>query len=446
VEHPTQTHLNTDSRPARRPFGFRRVHFHVAIAVAVGLGVIALFGPSRNAEATRSLEAAHLTVPLAVPETPAGTSVEVLAAPTWQTITIKPGDSLAGIFDRVGLGPDVLHAVIASGPDAQGLKHLLPGEVLRFDIQSGQLQRLDYTMDPMRTLAVQSNDGGYAASLLVQTPEVRVAQSSGVIESSLYAAGLRSGLSDALIMQLAEVFGWDIDFALDLRAGDRFSVLYEERFVDGKKLGSGDILAAEFINDGRKFQAIKYTDPAGHSDYYSADGRSMRKAFLRSPVDFRRISSRFQSERYHPVLGVKRPHRGVDYAASIGTPIKASGDGKVVFAGTKGGYGRTVIVQHGGTYSTLYGHLSRFNKSTRVGARVRQGQTIGYVGKTGVATGPHLHYEFRVNGVHRNPLTVKLPSASPIGVAYKADFYNHASGMLARLAIIDQVQVATSEP
>jgi murein DD-endopeptidase MepM/ murein hydrolase activator NlpD len=247
-------------------------------------------------------------------------------------------------------------------------------------------------------------------------------------------------------MQLAGVFGWDIDFALDIRAGDRFAVLYEERYIEGKKLGDGDILAAEFINNGRTFQAVKYTDPAGHSDYYSLDGRSMRKAFLRSPVDFRRISSRFRSERYHPVLGVKRPHRGVDYAAAIGTPIKAAGDGKIAFVGTKGGYGRTVIVQHGGTYSTLYGHLSRYNRSARVGARVRQGQVIGYVGKTGIATGPHLHYEFRVNGVHRNPLTVKLPNASPIGTAYKADFDSHASGMLARLAIIDQVQVAVSEP
>lgn len=440
------THLNTDPRAHRRP-RFRRFHFHAAaVAIVISLGAVALVGTSPDAEATRTPETAHLTVPLAVPETPPALAAEPVTNPVWQDVTVKPGDSLSEIFRRVGLDPGVLHAVLNSGPEARQLKRLLPGETLRFDIQAGQLQRLDYAMDPLRTLAITQRESGYASAMVVEAPEIRVAQASGVIESSLYASGLSSGFSEPLIMQLAGIFGWDIDFALDIRAGDRFSVLFEERYANGERLGSGDILAAEFINDGRKFQAVKYTDPSGHSDYYSPEGASMRKAFLRSPVDFRRISSRFARERYHPVLGVKRPHRGVDYAAAIGTPVKAAGDGKIVFVGSKGGYGRTIIVQHGGTYSTLYGHLSRYNKSARVGGRVRQGQTIGYVGKTGVATGPHLHYEFRVNGVHRNPLTVKLPNASPIQVAYKADFEDHATGILARLTLMDQVQVAASEP
>jgi murein DD-endopeptidase MepM/ murein hydrolase activator NlpD len=382
-------------------------------------------------------------LPLALFEPPAE---NLPPEPAWQTVMVKSGDSLAGIFDRMGLTPEVVHAVVSSGPEAGNLKSLLPGETLRFDIQAGELKRLDYTMDPTRILEVTHSDSGFSSSLVVRTPEVRLAHASGVIDTSLYAAGLNAGLSEALIMQMADIFGWDVDFALDIRQGDHFLVLYEERFVDGKKLGDGDILAAEFINDGKIVRALKYTDPSGHTDYYSPDGRSMRKTFLRSPVDFRRISSRFQRERFHPVLGIRRPHQGVDYAAAIGTPVKASGDGKVVFAGVKGGYGNAVIIQHGGAYSTLYGHLSRFNKAARTGSHVRQGQVIGYVGRTGIATGPHLHYEFRVNGVHRNPLTVKLPDASPINKSYEAQFREHADSMMAQLSLLGQVQVAAREP
>ena len=214
-------------------------------------------------------------------------------------------------------------------------------------------------------------------------------------------------------MELANIFGWDIDFALDIRAGDHFTVIYEERFLNGEKIGNGPILAAEFVNQGRSYKAIRYSDAGNRSDYYSPTGLSMRKAFLRTPVDFRRISSRF-GKRKHPILNRMRMHTGVDYAASRGTPIRAAGDGKVIHKGRKGGYGRTVIIQHGGRYSTLYAHMNSYRRGVYTGKRVKQGQIIGYVGSSGRATGPHLHYEFRVNGVHRNPLTVKLPSAKPI--------------------------------
>jgi murein DD-endopeptidase MepM/ murein hydrolase activator NlpD len=246
-------------------------------------------------------------------------------------------------------------------------------------------------------------------------------------------------------MELANIFGWDIDFALDIRQGDSFSLLYEEHYLDGEKLRNGRILAAEFHNRGDRFQAVLFTDPDGRGQYYSPDGKSMRKAFLRSPVDFRRISSTFQRERFHPVLGERRPHRGVDYAAATGTPIKAAGDGRVITRGVQGGYGNTVIIQHGNNITTLYAHLSRFQKGVTNGSRVRQGQVIGYVGKTGLATGPHLHYEFRINGRHQNPLTVKLPDAEPIPSKYREAFQQQSRPLLAQLDLLNGIQVASSE-
>jgi murein DD-endopeptidase MepM/ murein hydrolase activator NlpD len=283
---------------------------------------------------------------------------------------------------------------------------------------------------------------GYRAELHELALEARPRHASAIIKDSLFQTGIEAGLSENLIMELAQLFGWDIDFALDIRSGDRFTLLYEELYRDGERLRDGRILAAEFVNQGRSVQAVLFTRSDGESDYYSPDGKSMRKAFLRAPVDFRRISSRFQRERWHPVLGVKRPHRGVDYAAAIGTPIKAAGDGRITHRGTKGGYGKTIILQHGATYSTLYAHMSRYAKSTQVGKRVRQGQIIGYVGKTGLATGPHLHYEFRVNGVHRNPLTVKLPSADPLPKRYRAEFEAHATPLLAQLDLYRRTMLA----
>ncbi|MCU7945715.1 MAG: peptidoglycan DD-metalloendopeptidase family protein, partial [Candidatus Thiodiazotropha sp. (ex Cardiolucina cf. quadrata)] len=253
------------------------------------------------------------------------------------------------------------------------------------------------------------------------------------------------GLSERLIMQLADIFGWDIDFALEIRSGDRFTVIFQEDYLDGEKLRDGPILAAEFVNQGRTYRALRYTDDSGNSDYFTPKGRSMRKAFLRAPVDFRRISSKFTRERYHPVLGKKRPHRGVDYAAKTGTPIKSAGDGKIIHRGKKGGYGRTVIIQHGQTYTTLYAHLSRYNKKAKRGQKVKQGQVIGYVGKTGLATGPHLHYEFRVNGVHRNPLTVKLPAAEPIAKKYRAGFQMKIQPLLSKLELINRTLVADAK-
>lgn len=378
--------------------------------------------------------------PLAETPVPAQeTTADESAAPAaselpWTEVTVKSGDTLAAIFSRQGLSATTLHRILSLGDATRSLTRIYPGQALRFRIVPDLgLRELVYQEDITRSLRIWPEGDGFRAATEERALETRVGHSAGSISDSLYQSAQRAGLSDALIMELAGIFGWDVDFALDIREGDSFAVSFEQKYLDGEWVRDGDILAAEFVNQGRVFRAVRYTDASGHTDYYTPEGLSMRKAFLRAPVDFRRISSRFTRERFHPVLGKKRPHRGVDYAAATGTPIWAAGDGKVVFAGRKGGYGNAVILQHGEKYSTLYGHMSRFGKGIHAGTRVRQGQVIGYVGATGLATGPHLHYEFRVDGVHRNPLTVKLPEAEPIQAAYRADFLSHAKRTIAQL-------------
>jgi len=378
--------------------------------------------------------------PLAETSPPAReTAAAEVAAPAasdlpWTEITVKSGDTLAAIFSRQGLSATTLHRILSLGDATRSLTRIYPGQALRFRIVPEQgLRELVYQEDITHSLRIWPEGDGFRATTEERALETRVGHSAGAISDSLYQSAQRAGLSDALIMELAGIFGWDVDFALDIREGDSFAVSFEQKYLDGEWVRDGDILAAEFVNQGRVYQAVRYTDATGHTDYYTPEGLSMRKAFLRAPVDFRRISSRFTRERFHPVLGKKRPHQGVDYAAGTGTPIWAAGDGKVVFAGRKGGYGNAVILQHGEKYSTLYGHMSRFGKGIHAGTRVRQGQVIGYVGATGLATGPHLHYEFRVDGVHRNPLTVKLPEAEPIQAAYRADFLSHAKRTIAQL-------------
>jgi murein DD-endopeptidase MepM/ murein hydrolase activator NlpD len=400
-------------------------------------------------EAVESVEVEEVAVAVPAPSetfTPVS-EPPVIEKETRETVyKIRSGDSMASIFKKNKLSPSLLYQIVNSSKTAKQLTNIRPGELLHlvFDTHDNLLSlRLEHSkVDSLEVLATAD---GFTATEKSRSVDTRNTHLSGIIESSLYVSAKKSGLSDQLIMQLADIFGWDIDFALEIRSGDRFTVIFEEDYLDGEKLRDGPILAAEFINQGKTYQALRYVDDTGRADYYTPEGRSMRKAFLRAPVDFRRISSRFTKERYHPVLGKKRPHRGVDYAAKTGTPIKAAGDGKVIFRGKKGGYGNTIIVQHGQTYTTLYAHLSRYNKKARKGKRVKQGQVIGYVGKTGLATGPHLHYEFRVNGVHRNPLTVKLPAAKPIAKKYRDDFVIKIQPLISKLELISQTLVADAQ-
>ena len=376
--------------------------------------------------------------------TPADTGEPPVIAPDHR-VTVSSGDSLYLIFKRLGLPQRDLALMTGLKPLARKLARIAPRQEIEFYVDTeSRLTRLVHRLDRLRSLHVFRDGDVFAFEEIVEPPEVAVATAAGVIDSSLFGAGQHAGLSDSLIMQMAEIFGWDVDFALDIRAGDRFVLVFEEQFKDGEKIGEGPIVAAEFTNRGRRIRAVRYVDPTGRAAYFSPDGRSMRKAFLRTPVNFTRISSRFSFSRRHPILHKMRAHRGVDYAAPRGTAVKASGDGRVVFAGRNGGYGRTVVLRHGSVYTTLYAHLSRFSKGIRPGKRVEQGQIIGYVGSTGLATGPHLHYEFRVRGAHRDPLRVKLPQAAPLAEGYMDDFRSKAKPLLAKLDLTARTAIATA--
>ena len=362
------------------------------------------------------------------------------AAEEWLEMTVAKGDTLSGLFNRYDRAAvDWLARARLDGAGTQ-LSRMRPGDILRVSITSDRrVNRLRYALDEIRTIDVQrGDDNSFLAQEEVADVETRVAYASGQIDSSLFLAARAAGMSDRTTMGLAAIFGWDIDFALDIRQGDQFTVVYEELYLAGEKLRDGPILAAEFVNDGRLIRAVRFVDADGDSSYYTPGGDSMRKAFIRTPVDFARISSSFSLGRRHPILNKIRAHRGVDYAAPAGTPIKAAGDGKVIFAGNKGGYGRTVILQHGSNRTTLYAHMRSFRRGIRNGARVKQGQVIGYVGSSGLATGPHLHYEFRLNGVHRNPVTVPLPRAHPVPADQRAAFTAAAEPLLMQLDMVSE--------
>jgi murein DD-endopeptidase MepM/ murein hydrolase activator NlpD len=350
-------------------------------------------------------------------------------------IKVSPGDSLARIFGRLGLSAADVHAVVNASPEARRLANLMPGRTVTVarDVD-GALMRVDYELSESLSLRVARDGSAFTAEIVEQPIERRISFAEGTISSSLFLAARQAGLSDGLTMTLAErIFGWDIDFALEIREGDSFRVIYDEIYRDGERLGDGAILAAEFVNRGRTFRAVYFVDDDGRAGYYAPDGRAMRKAFLRAPLDFTRISSHFNPNRRHPVLNTIRAHRGVDYAAPTGTPIRAAGDGRVIRRAPYGGYGNAVEIQHGGGITTLYAHMSRFRRGVGVGTRVTQGQIVGYVGMTGLANGPHLHYEFRLNGTHRNPLTVSLPAADPLPERHRERFDSIARPLLAHL-------------
>lgn len=433
----------------------RHLHWLLVLGGTAMLGIAIGILPDA-AEATRApttvlapmiddetVEKVELPVRTATPATETETPAPVEPAGELHTATVKPGDSLSRLFARNDLSPQELYKVTTNDLAAERLKRLYPGDEIRLRIDEGRLTELSYEFDLGRSLhLLREEDDSFAAEIVERPLEYRTAQATGVIDDSLFLSAQAAGLSDKLTMELAGIFGWDIDFVLDIRRGDSFAVIYEEVYLDGEKVRDGNILAATFVNRATPFHAIRYTDSSGHTDYYAPDGRSMRKAFLRTPVEFSRISSRFDLNRRHPILNTIRAHKGVDYAAAHGTPVRATGDGKVIHRGRKGGYGHTVIIQHGSSYSTLYAHLSNFARGVRTGSRVKQGQTIGYVGSSGLATGPHLHYEFRVNGVHRNPLTVKLPDVQPLPSEHLADFRVHARQMIASLELLGQSTVA----
>ena len=358
------------------------------------------------------------------------------------SLTIGRGDTLDKLFRKHDLDLGHLSEIAKLDEARKRFRKLKPGDQFEITHDEGDLVSMYSNLSLTSALKIERAESGFKAEIVDRPIEKRKRLAYGTIQSSLFESAADAGLSDRVIMNIAGIFAWDVDFVLDIRSGDNYYVQYEEIWQDGEYVTDGEIVAAEFNNNGRTHQAIRFIDDEGRSDCYTPDGHSVRKAFLRAPVDFTRISSIFTPRRRHPILNTIRAHRGVDYAAPRGTPIKAAGDGKVIFRGVKGGYGNTIILQHGGNITTLYAHMSRF-AGVRIGSRVRQGQTIGYVGSTGLATANHLHYEYRLNGVHRNPRTVELPQADPIDQRYRRQFLATVEPILQELEKFKNTQLAS---
>jgi murein DD-endopeptidase MepM/ murein hydrolase activator NlpD len=447
---------------ASRPGGgaqIRREHVVVAgyvTGVALILAALLPFGAdaSRESVVPESMQVFELALPASAapavsPGSEAPVGVTAMSTATaaeeehWRLVEVQRGDTLGAIFTRLGISHTLMHRILGHSAITKAMVRLRPGQELAFRIpEEGVLKAVRFDRDEATRVVVEIEAGKIVERLIERPIERRIHFAQATIASSLFDAGQQAGMSDPLIMRMAQVLGYDIDFALDLRRGDSFAVIYDEVYREGEHLRGGDIIAVTFINRGKRFDAIRHESANGQIDYYAADGRPLRRAFIRTPVDFTRISSRFSQGRQHPILGRMRAHRGVDYAAPTGTPVKAAGNGRVTLRGANGGYGNTVVIEHGNRITTLYAHLSRFAPNIRVGSRVQQGQTIGYVGMTGLATGPHLHYEFRVNGTHRDPLSIDLPAADPLGPSEMMRFRQNAAPLLARLEMLHGTQVA----
>jgi murein DD-endopeptidase MepM/ murein hydrolase activator NlpD len=350
--------------------------------------------------------------------------------------TVQRNDTLDQIFRSVGIDMAALAELRQRPEIRRALDIVRPGDIITLTHVDGVLQSLNRQISNTLTLSVARSGDGFAVNYIENPLETEIVGRRAQITSSLFAAGQEAGMSAETIMTLAnQIFGWDIDFALDLREGDEFSVLYEQKFQDGEYVNDGRVLAAEFVNQGKTHRAVWFQSQDGEvHGYFTPEGKGMRKAFLRAPLDFTRVSSVFNPRRRHPISGIVRAHKGVDYAAPTGTPIWAAGEGRIQFAGRKGGYGNVVMIDHGKGISTVYGHMSRFGKSARVGRTVQQGDIIGYVGMTGAATGPHLHYEYRVKGVHKNPATIPMPRTE-IPSSYLAEFRSQSESEFAKLQL-----------
>ncbi|GHG64910.1 family M23 zinc metallopeptidase with OapA domain protein [Alishewanella longhuensis] len=429
-------------------------HRLLIVLVSVFIAILLLL-PSERAAASRGAEQSALevgkrySVQLDLPEETSLTALPELddsltdlppeaLGLNWTTLEVQPGDILSTLFRKANVNQQTMLQILDLGKTTRTLTRLFPGEKLEFGLdEQGELQQLRYAMDRLTTLQVSRQDNGrFKVAEVKKAIEQRQQFATAEIRSSFWNAGLNAGLSEAQIMLLAGIFGWDIDFALDLRAGDSFSVIFNAEYVEGEYLGRGQIIAAQFSNQGQVYQAIRHTD----GNFYKPDGNSMRQAFLRAPVSFQYVSSNFNPRRLHPVLGTVRAHNGTDYVAPVGTPIMAAGDGRVTHSAYNGVNGHYVFIQHANNIVTKYLHLSK--RDVKSGDRVRQGQTIGRLGATGRVTGAHLHYEFLQDGVHRNPRTVKLPQATPLSGAERQAFQQQVNLILGELQSQQQAYLA----
>lgn len=462
--HPQAQRKAVSTPPRARPVSHRSVGVRLLAAMGAAVLVIgggALLDPARaRVNEAESRLAPRLEIPLSLPS---ADEVEVLPlayVPAlehdlytrgmgddgWTVVTVRRNETLGDIFARLGMGGAEVHRVVGLSEHTQGLVQIHPGDQMAFQVADGRLRGMQFDLGEDRRVLIEEQGGTLVEQVIERRMETRLEYASGTIRSSLFQAGSDAGVADRTILKMAEVLNYDIDFALDLRGGDRFTVVYQGIYRDGVRLRDGEIVAVRFVNQGKTHEAFRYVNGKGQPDYYDGDGRSLRKAFIRTPVEFTRISSRFSSARKHPILGRVRAHKGVDYAAPAGTVIRAAGHGTVKFVGRMNGYGNVVELQHGSETTTLYAHMSRFAPGLKKGQKISQGQTIGYVGMTGLATAPHLHYEFRVKGVHRDPLSVTMPRAEPLTGSELASFRSELQLARVQLSTLEGALAMRASP
>lgn len=424
-----------------------RLRWLLAISSIPLFGIFTAFGIAPQT-VTEDVSVSTVIEEIALPELSSAQSLLASANQSyWQTEQIRRDETLAGLIDRLNIRNQEARDFLRNNPDASPLaSQLRPGRsILAHTTETGELLELVYEVDSSNILDIKKSESGYAARLIEAELKTQSVLKSAEIRSSLFGATDDANIPDQIAIQIAEIFSSEIDFHSDLRRGDRFNVIYEAGYSNGKMVSAGKVLAVEFTNKGKTQRAVMFRTPGGQVGYFTPEGKSLHKSFLRSPLEFTRISSGFSQGRLHPILNRVRAHKGVDYAAPTGTRIKAPADATVAFVGVKTGYGNIIELQHANGVSTVYGHLSSFAKGLRKGAKVSQGDIIGAVGMTGLATGPHLHYEFRVNGQHRDPLTVALPNAAPILDKYKNAFAIESAALTSQLNLLNTSHLASLE-
>ena len=414
----------------------------VAISSLPLFGMVAAFGIAPETE-TRQIPVRTVIENIQLPSV---TSSSDAAGNFWHEERIQRGDTISALLGRLNVNDEDINEFLQSARDSKSLRQLIPGRIVRAQTSAeGNLLTLQYISSSESMLKVEKQAGSFKASDEAVPLEMRVLMKSAEIKSSLFGATDAASIPDNVAMQIADIFSSDVDFHRDLQKGDKFTVVYESFYNKGEQIKTGRVLAAEFVNNGKTYRAVYFQDKEGHGGYYTPEGKNLRKAFLRSPLEFSRITSGFTNARFHPVLKEWRAHKGIDYGAPIGTRVKAVADATVSFIGKQNGYGNLLVLQHQGQYSTAYGHLSGFARGLHKGSKVNQGDIVAYVGMTGLATGPHLHYEFRIAGVQRNPLSITMPTAFPIATQYKADFNKVAANLAMRLNLLKNTNLASLE-
>ena len=421
----------------------RRQWVQASLFATLGM-LVASIVPGFDVTPVQGLQGTRQSMALTLPPLPVSQS-EATPGDSWQVVRVQPGQTLGALFQQMGVPATTMYRILEQPGARQALTRLRPGTELAFDLPlDGPLRAFRFDRDNDHRVELTIKPDAIVENVIKRPSETRTVVASGEISSSLYAAARKAGLSPGAIATMTgEIFQYDIDFT-DAQKGDRFSVVYEQIWREGERIGTGNIAAATFTTGGKTYSGFRF-EHEGKVGYYTADGRPLKKAFIRMPIPYARITSGFSKARKHPVLGRTRAHQGVDYGAGTGTPIHAAGDARVSFVGWKGGYGRTVVLDHGKGYTTLYAHMSRFGKY-KPGQSIKQGTVIGYVGSSGLATGPHLHYEFRIGGVHRNPLTVTMPPPEPLKGAALASFRAQTGPALARIQQVEDIMYAKVEP